>query len=686
MILSKNIIENNGLFLKNLNLNATLNKDVWTSGLSNIEYYDFNLDESLMITHLYYVRCQYKYSTTSETISKLKLYKQKAWADINGVGTEIDNPSTNTEYTVYGLCNGPWLFARYETYLDNIQLRWGVSSGITSYIKNPLVYDVTDLYTKLKATGVVSDTNTLVTWCNNNLQYVKCGTDYDISSLISDLTSIKMSNGTLLSEVIECDGMQAYSSSSTYRDTYFDSGNGGLSIYNNKGNGTVTHSRIAATSDSPFYPEHKYMLKITTNGTATPSAGGFTVNHPSSANKKFIQRFVAKIPVGYNVVMATNAQGTGSKYDWLTPVRGTGKFEEYAGLWTCGSSGTFSTGGFMYLNVNGENSSATNTSVTWYIAYHNHCDITDKPELAYYTALPNKVNFKGIYTFTNKFDTMNLIPNGDGSDTNQPLPSGWSWDTSDVAGNAKASIVQAVNASADAHTNTFGFIKINPIKRYKISCWVKCKQDMTSYLFGLKYYYNDILLNHNNVIYLPGTLTQLKADLPVGATQMTVSSNANWEVRGYSGVGARSNYYSYSYDNLGRYNTTAGLISGVSGSNIVKFSTPYQGTALTAGCYVCEGLDGGTYLYPIMKTNLPTDNTWKYIETYFGAEQVWDGASANGWIGIPFNCNQMKLFLNYYTNNGTVPIKFSDIRIEEVGSWGDSFLDNTIRIKTYSNL
>lgn len=61
--------------------------------------------------------------------------------------------------------------------------------------------------------------------------------------------------------------------------------------------------------------------------------------------------------------------------------------------------------------------------------------------------MPNKTIFKGGRVFARSFDTQNLFPNGDGSDTSVTLPSGWSYDTEDVAGNAKASYSMAVGTS-----------------------------------------------------------------------------------------------------------------------------------------------------------------------------------------------------------------------------------------------
>ena len=84
---------------------------------------------------------------------------------------------------------------------------------------------------------------------------------------------------------------------------------------------------------------------------------------------------------------------------------------------------------------------------------------------------------------------------------------------------------------------------INPHYKYKISMWVKCKQDMSSFLVAICPYVGDRQLSHSDVVYVSGTKTTLTADLVNGATQMQVSSNANWVDRSYSRVGFRSNQY-----------------------------------------------------------------------------------------------------------------------------------------------
>ena len=67
---------------------------------------------------------------------------------------------------------------------------------------------------------------------------------------------------------------------------------------------------------------------------------------------------------------------------------------------------------------------------------------------------------------------------------------------------------------------------------------------------------------------------------------------------------------------------------------------------------------------------LPTNNTWKYVEGYFGNKALWDGSVGTAWGNIPFETTDIMLYINIYSNTGTVPIKYSDIKIEPVSGNG----------------
>jgi len=106
----------------------------------------------------------------------------------------------------------------------------------------------------------ITTTVALKTWCDSNLEYCEPYVNYDITNIVNTslLEKISIKQGNLIEDnIIEPDGMRIFSYSDTLRNnTYFDTGMP-FSIYNNKGNGTVTLTRVdAADQNSPFYPEH----------------------------------------------------------------------------------------------------------------------------------------------------------------------------------------------------------------------------------------------------------------------------------------------------------------------------------------------------------------------------------------------------------------------------------------------
>ena len=667
MIFSDTIIEKDQFFLRNL-IKTAPEQDVWSNASSSYGMFGCNYEYPLEKNNLYYVRYTYKFSTSNQSPTWVQYYLQGGSHIISAA--RISNPTAGTEYTASGVGR----MSMTAGTLTNGTIYNGNSNainGVSSQIKNLMFYDVTELFEVLRAANLATTEAALKTWCDNNLSYSPPYTNYNITNLITNTNEkVYINDGTLTaSNFIEPDGMRFYSFSDVLRNnTYFDTGMP-FGVYNNKGNGTVTLTRIdGAEQDSPFYPEHKYICRITTSGEATPGAGGFHASHTAGNDKIFIEKFVAKIPVGYNVYYACNGQGNGAQIGFITPQAGTGKWEEYGILYRCGNGGTLSTGGHVYL------SGSNNQNVTWYVAYVNNCDITSDETLMNYSILKNKERIKGGHCFSREFNNLDIL-----TSTSQQvsglIPSGWSYDTTDYAGNAKFSIVQPVNANAGSYNLK---VPVKPGVRYKLSYWVKCKQDMTSFLTAIRLFVNTTEITHTTVAYKPGTKTQLTAALNSGDMQMTVKSNANWSASAYSKIGFRSSG-SKSYNDVGTSNSngSTGIISGIEGSTIVKFNIAYNGATRAVNTYVVESYDGGNYPYPISKGMLPTDNTWKYVEGYFGAQSLWDG-SGGSWASIPYDVTHIMLYLNIYNNNGTVPIKFSDIKIEPV-SFGGRY-ENKIQI------
>lgn len=117
----------------------------------------------------------------------------------------------------------------------------------------------------------------------------------------------------------------------------------------------------------------KYMLEITTDASSavTPGMGGFYLGTPTAANKESIAYFRAKIPVGRQLVFASNATGDNSVRKWVDSNNGngTGGWYTYAYYVRCGSTGSFSTTNFFYLN-------GGSRPVTWYLEMACVFDIT----------------------------------------------------------------------------------------------------------------------------------------------------------------------------------------------------------------------------------------------------------------------------------------------------------------------
>ena len=181
---------------------------------------------------------------------------------------------------------------------------------------------------------------------NQGTEISQTKTDINLVSTVSGnarLIALAMSKGKMLN-----------------RDPEFrNNGTNGIGSYNNGGGGSVTVERAA---DINLPNQSGYKLKITSQGNVSPGLGGFTFTTASRANAVFIVRFIAWIPVGYNVEWASNATGNGRTSKWLTNNVGTGDWEEYAYYVKCGVGGTFSSTNYFYL-VSGS------SPVTWYLAF-----------------------------------------------------------------------------------------------------------------------------------------------------------------------------------------------------------------------------------------------------------------------------------------------------------------------------
>lgn len=164
-----------------------------------------------------------------------------------------------------------------------------------------------------------------------------------------------------------------------YADPEFKKGYNGVNKYTNSSNvdpdyiaSKLTVERVTKPSDAPT--QSGYCLKVTCKAAQTPGYGGVVQSIRSRANAVFMQKIIAKIPVGYKINTASDSMGTGYTDTWLTPTEGTGKYTTYLRKVVCGATGTFSTGGYVYIT--GNPAPSESAPLEWYIAYMTAFDLT----------------------------------------------------------------------------------------------------------------------------------------------------------------------------------------------------------------------------------------------------------------------------------------------------------------------
>lgn len=159
-----------------------------------------------------------------------------------------------------------------------------------------------------------------------------------------------------------------------FRDPTFKGGLNGIGVYNNAGNGNVTHERVAKSTVPDAPTDSDFVLKISYKGPANPYCGGFMLRSSGRKNAVFVYKFIAKFPADKYIQCFSNYMGENTKWTWLTSVYGTGKFETYILRIQCdGNASWFAdTGYFALVSASGD----YQTPFDWYVAYANCYDMT----------------------------------------------------------------------------------------------------------------------------------------------------------------------------------------------------------------------------------------------------------------------------------------------------------------------
>lgn len=166
-----------------------------------------------------------------------------------------------------------------------------------------------------------------------------------------------------------------------FADPTFKSGMNSIVKYSN---GTAANKakllveRISTSGLGDVPTGSGYCIRVTCGAAQSPGHGGVCQGIASRAGAVFVQKIIAKIPSGYTLESISNQMGTGYKHEFLTSRAGTGKYETYLIKTTCGATGSFSSGGHIYIE--GGSTPTEASPLVWYIAYMTAFDLTADEE------------------------------------------------------------------------------------------------------------------------------------------------------------------------------------------------------------------------------------------------------------------------------------------------------------------
>lgn len=239
-----------------------------------------------------------------------------------------------------------------------------------------------DLTTSISAVKTVADqTAEKFSWL------VKSGTN-STNFILTDRTAELVASQINLKGLVKFTGLDVSAQRALTegkclnQDITFTNGVNGVIKYNNGidaaqyPNATILE-RVENVSDSPT--SSPYCIKITLGSGAFTGLSGFVQRINARANAVFVQRFIAKLPVGYKFFRNSNPMGDGFVDEFITDVIGTGKFTEYVRVTRCGVSGTFQNGGHVFVKAIDSTTTAPtdNNPVVFYLASCTTYDVTE---------------------------------------------------------------------------------------------------------------------------------------------------------------------------------------------------------------------------------------------------------------------------------------------------------------------
>lgn len=199
------------------------------------------------------------------------------------------------------------------------------------------------------------------------------------------LTFRAVADGLTMANVVTVPEQAQDGGTPIFSNPVFFDGLNRFSVYDNNNTGLNSHALVTDNTTPNSTGRFLRITRAPGAGT-TPGLGGFYLALPWDGGSYRLDhyhkgavvlfRVRSRVPVGYTVGYATNAAGDGATITELSPMVGTGNWEDYVVRHAIGSStGTFSSIGFFYL------SGATPVSpLVWDVAMCSVKDATQEGE------------------------------------------------------------------------------------------------------------------------------------------------------------------------------------------------------------------------------------------------------------------------------------------------------------------
>ena len=206
--------------------------------------------------------------------------------------------------------------------------------------------------------------------------------------------------------------------------------------------------------------------------------------------------------------------------------------------------------------------------------------------------------------------TANMVHNGSGHFGNENFPSPWIRYPEDAPAGASASF----GTTSPGGVWLEKHMSVDPSRKYRMTATVRqANPDYSGsdryYMALMPYDADGLLIQVLDYVRFTGSETTLAAPLKFGDTTVTVASTDGWlpdystkQIAFYNWVDGSGKHWGKEYTKTRRGFTA---IEG----NVITLVVPWNGSELPIGTDVGQAGTGGSYMYPLVPTNIPHEWT-----------------------------------------------------------------------------